>query len=134
MRPLVVELLTKDIEAPLLRRETARRSGHRLDITAFVRPNIGESITLEPDHHFRQSLVRNSKHHRVPVDRPGRRLSRVEPQPKLAENLVHRGGSLVPLGSVHHHDRVSQSRISVQVLNFPLVPTLGTIRCRRREG
>ena len=87
-----------------------------MDITTFVRPNIHESRALEPHHHFRQSLVWNSKHHRVYVDRPGRRLRRIEPQPKLAENLVNRWGRLVPRGSVHHHDRVTQSPISLQML------------------
>lgn len=81
-----------------------------MDITTFVRPDIRESRALEPHYHFCQSLVWNSKHHGVSIDRAGRRLRRIEPQSKLTENLVNRGGRLVPRRSVHHHDRVPQSR------------------------
>ena len=105
-----------------------------MSLTAFVRPNIRESRALEPDHHFRQPLVRNSKHDGVSVDRSGRRLRRIEPQSELAEDLVNRGGRLVPRGSVHHHDRVRQSRVPLQTFKVPIVP-LGApfrSRCRRR--
>jgi hypothetical protein len=103
-------------------------------VTPFVRPNIRESRTLEPDHHFRQSLVRNSKHDGVSVDRSGRRLSRIEPQSELAEDLENRGGRFVPRGSVHHHDRVPQSRVSLQDFKMPFVPTPGTVPPHRRAG
>jgi hypothetical protein len=97
--------------APYCRpREATRPSGDRVDITPFVRPDIHESRALEPHYHFRQPLVWNSKHHRVSINRSGRCLRRIEPQSKLAENLVNRGGRLVPRRSVHHHDRVTQSR------------------------
>jgi hypothetical protein len=43
-------------------REAARRSADRVGITTLVRPHIGETIAFEPDHHFRQSLVRNPEH------------------------------------------------------------------------
>jgi len=105
-----------------------------VDITPFVRPNIYESRALEPHHHFRQSLVWNSKHHRVSVDRSGRRLRRIEPQSKLAENLENGGGRLVPRGSVHHHDRVPQSRISLQMLKKAINLTPGTVRSRCPAG
>jgi hypothetical protein len=83
-------------------------------ITAFVCPNINESIALEPNHHFRQALVRNPKDHRVAIDRSCRRLSHIEPESKLSENLVNRRGSGVPRGYIHHHDRVPQSWLSCE--------------------
>jgi len=58
-------------------------------VTALVRPHIGESTALEPDHHIGQSFVRDSKHDRVSINRPVRRLGRVEPQSKLTQNFLY---------------------------------------------
>lgn len=98
--------------------------------TAFVRANIGESRALEPDHHFRQPLVGNSKHHRVSIDRSRRRLRRIEPKTQLAENLVNGGRRLLSRGSVHHHDRVPQSRSPCKACQLRLVPTPNIVRSR----
>ena len=105
-----------------------------MDITTFVRPDIRESRALEPHHHFCQPLVWNSKHHRVSVDRSGRRLGCIEPQSKLTENLENGGGRVVPRGSIHHHDRVTQSLISLQMLKKAINLTPGTVRSRCPAG
>ena len=105
-----------------------------MDITTFVRPDIRESRALEPHYHFRQPLVWNSKHHRVSIDRSGRRLRRIEPQSKLTENVENGGGRLTPRGSVHHHDRVPQSPVSLQMFKKAIDLTPGTVRSRCPAG
>src|SRR6185436_17382050 len=45
-----------------------RPSRHRVHIKALVRSNINESRALEPDHDFRETLVRDPEDHGISID------------------------------------------------------------------
>jgi hypothetical protein len=66
--------------------------------------------------------MRNSEGDAVAFKRSGRRLGCVESESQLAEYFLHRWEVVIPVGAQHHHDRVSQSRISVHVFSVHFGP------------
>src|SRR5262244_3437749 len=113
--PLLFDSLARALrcrQKPIFRRAALRSL--KPAVAALVRPDIGKAPALESHHDFRESLVRDAEHDCVIVDRSGRPLRRVEAQPELAQYVLNRWKSVVSLRTQHHHDRVSQSRISVQ--------------------